>query len=277
MSEIKIRKRKLSFGWYPDNSEKIKSFIINNIDNKNSISRNSIAAIVPHAGWYYSGKLAVRSIYRLYPYPDTIIIIGGHLKSGAPLYYFPEDKFETPIGDFNMDKLFLPGLREEFEIKQDYTNDNTVEIIVPILKYFFPKSKLLCLRIGAGKEAVKLGTVIYNISRKLNQNINVIGSTDLTHYGRNYSFSPHGTGIKALNWAKEINDKEIINKMLNMDYDGILESANNNSSACSSGAASAVVRFADHFEKKSGHLVGYSNSYDISPADSFVGYAGITF
>ncbi len=277
MGKNVIRKRKLSSGWYPESPDIINRFINSIIENTIVKSSNKIAAIIPHAGWDYSGSLAVKSIYQLYPNPDTVVIIGGHLPPGAPLYYSSEDIYETPIGNLVIDKSFNSGLLTEFEIIKDLSSDNTVEVIIPIVKYFFPNSKILCLRVGSGAEAIKLGILIHKISLDLNKKIIVLGSTDLTHYGRSFSFLPRGTGEKAVQWVKNVNDRDIVDKMLKMDFQGVLDSANKNFSACSSGAASSAIRFASLSKVKSGSLIGYLNSYDITPSESFVGYVGITY
>ena len=277
MVEKITRVRKLSQGWYPDNSNDIKSFINKCIKSSDIKERNKIAAIVPHAGWEYSGSIAVKTIGNMYPDPDTVVIIGGHLFSGSPIYYSSEDLYQTPLGNFNINKEYISKLVREFEMVEDFSNDNTIEVIIPIAKYFFPKAKILCLRVGSGQESIFLGTILHRISLEMNEKIVVIGSTDLTHYGSNFNFRPHGNGVKAVKWVQEVNDKEIIEKMMKLDYSGVLNSATKNSSACSSGAASASIRFASLSNVKSGELIGYSNSYDIYPSESFVGYVGITY
>ena len=277
MLENIIRKRKLSSGWYPEKSADIKLFINNILSNTHITERNKIAAVLPHAGWEFSGSLTVKTIYSMYPDPDIVVVIGGHLNSGSPLYYSSEDVYSTPLGNLAIDKDFNTALLKEFNMVEDFSNDNTIEVIVPILKYFFPTSKLLGLRVGPGQESIKLGTIIHKLSLESNKKIIVLGSTDLTHYGNNFNFKPHGNGDEAVKWVKEINDMEIIVKMLKMDYLGVLKSALQNLSACSSGAAAASIRFASLSNVKSGELVGYSNSYDIYPSESFVGYAGIVY
>lgn len=277
MSNNIIRKRKLSFGWYPDNSEQIRSFIQKFSNNTDHFLNKQIAAVVPHAGWDYSGNLAVQTISKLYSFPETIVIIGGHLSSDSPVLYFSEDIYETSLGNFNIDKNIIRKLKTKFQMMEDLSNDNTVEVLVPILKYFYPESKILCLRVGPGDVAINLGNMLFNISVELNQDLVVIGSTDLTHYGSNFNFSPHGTGDKGYKWVKDVNDREIISNMLNMDSLGLMDSAEKNFSACSPGAAAAVIRFAELSNVKSGNLVGYSNSYEVIPSDSFVGYVGITY
>lgn len=77
MDQQTIRNRRLSTGWYPDNPGEIINIIEQNCAKTKKM--NGIAAIIPHAGWIYSGALAIKTISSLYSKPDTIIVIGGHL------------------------------------------------------------------------------------------------------------------------------------------------------------------------------------------------------
>jgi MEMO1 family protein len=277
MSMNNIRERKLSNQWYPEKSDQIESFINKALKKGKSKRNNKIAAIVPHAGWFFSGEIAVKTISSLISNPDIVIIVGGHLPPGSPLYTYSEDMFETALGRLNLDKDFIPKLNKEFKIKEDHFNDNTIEVLLPFIKFFFPNTDILCLRIGSGPESYKLGSLLFNISNELRRKAVIIGSTDLTHYGSNFSFVPFGQGEKALQWVKKINDKNIIDKMLSMDYKAILTESERNYSACSAGAASAAIHFAALSGITRGNLIEYSNSYEIVPSESFVGYAGISY
>ncbi|MCK5152739.1 MAG: AmmeMemoRadiSam system protein B [Spirochaetales bacterium] len=277
MSENKSRKIRLPSGWYPSNTSEAAGFIRNAAGKINETKRDRKSVIVPHAGWFYSGSLAVRTISTLSYNSDIVVVIGGHLPPGAPLYYSPEESIETPLGNLIVEQEFIRQLRSEFKMKEDLSSDNTVEVQMPIIKYFFPDCKVVLLRIGSGPESIELGAVLYRIISGINKSAVIIGSTDLTHYGRNFMFTPVGSGSASVDWVKGKNDKEIIEKMLTLDCAGLLGSAADNQSACSSGAAAAVMNFARLSGVSSGELVDYYTSYDISPSESFVGYAGITF
>lgn len=279
MSKNGLRNIRLSSGWYPHNSHEVIEFIKNAVADKTiSESKRIIkSVIVPHAGWFYSGSLAVRTIYTIGSNIDVVVIIGGHLPPGAPLYYSPEEIIETPLGNLNVEQDFIKHLSYEFKMREDLSSDNTVEVQIPIVKHFFPNCKVVLIRIGAGYESIELGAALYKISSDLNKNTVVIGSTDLTHYGSNFMFSPVGTGPASVDWVEDENDREIIDKMLVLNCEGVLGSAESNQSACSSGAAAAAMNYARLSGVSSGKLVDYFTSYDITPSESFVGYAGISF
>ena len=105
----------------------------------------------------------------------------------------------------------------------------------------------------------------------------MIGSTDLTHYGEAYGFAPRGGGEDAVAWVKEENDRRVIDAFLRMEGERALDLGRSERSACSAGGAAAAIAFAAASDVRKGALVRYTTSWDVAPATSFVGYAGILF
>ena len=107
----------------------------------------------------------------------------------------------------------------------------------------------------------------------------VIGSSDLTHYGAAYGFSPAGTGINGVEWARN-NDNKLIKLIENMEAEKIIPEARSSQSACGSGAIAATISFAQKRGIRSGLTLEHILSYDIMPSDPpelSVGYASIIF
>jgi AmmeMemoRadiSam system protein B len=105
----------------------------------------------------------------------------------------------------------------------------------------------------------------------------IIGSTDLTHYGMNYGYTPHGTGPDALDWVKNENDRRFIDAMIEMDSRKVIEEAIKNHNACCAGAVATAIEAVKIMGASNAKSVAYSSSHDKSPGDSFVGYAGVVF
>ncbi len=273
---MNIRKRSLPNGWYPKTKIEAEE---NYCEWKNVYSKRCIASacIVPHAGWYFSGKLAFNAIRMLSNVSETIVIIGGHLPIGGGILAAREQGYDTPHGIIKADTELLEHLEKEISIKPDIHQDNTVEINLPFIKYLYPKAKVLWMRAEPSREAVKLGRSLYETAKSLNRKITVIGSSDLTHYGPSYGFTPEGTGSKAHDWVKRVNDGRIVKAALDMDSDNVLKYAKENRAACSSGGIAAAIEFARKEGIAKGELLDYYTSCDIYPGDSFVGYAGIVY
>ncbi len=274
---MKVRKRQLPRGWYPDNPDEVKKRLDQWESELEAAEEGAVAGIVPHAGWVFSGMLAYDVIRRLRKNSDTIVVIGGHLGPGTPVLASFDDAYETPAGVLEADVALLNEIRSRIEIREDIRADNTVEIQFPMVEALFPQVKALYMRAPAGRDSFTLGNVIAEAAVKLGETVRVIGSTDLTHYGPAYNFSPHGSGAAAYEWVKNKNDAEILDFFIRMEEDAAVQKANTDQAACSIGAAAAAIAFAKKNGVSSGKLINYSSSYDISPGSSFVGYGGVAY
>jgi len=278
------RKRALPRGWYPvDKKEcqrEIESYLEGWSPPQIPVSKG-LGGIVPHAGWYFSGRLSARvfSYLKTKGRFDVIVLYGGHLGTEDLPRIVTEDFWETPLGDIEMNTEFVKNLmkRIDFSKESPTSGDNTIEVQLPMVKYFFPEAKLLALRSPLSLKAETLGKEVAEMAKEEGISILAIGSTDLTHYGPNYGFLVKGTGRASLEWVKQENDKGFIDRALKMDVEGIIRYSLERDSACSGGAAASAIATCRALGAEKGHLLDYYTSYDIMPDDSFVGYAGIVY
>ena len=278
------RKRSLPRGWYPfdgkDCKREIESFL-EGWSPSQSQSIEGLGGIVPHAGWYFSGKLATRVFYSLKSKRkvDVVVLYGGHLSSESLPQIVTEESWETPFGDIEIHTGFVKSLMKRIDSKKESpsSGDNTLEVQLAMVKYFFPDAKLLALRSPASLKAKELGEAVAETAQREGISVLAVGSTDLTHYGPNYGFLTKGIGPSAVEWVRKENDKGFVDRALKMDTEGLLKHAEENDSACSAGAAASAVATCKALGAKKGILLDYYTSYEILPDDSFVGYAGILF
>lgn len=274
----------LAEGWYPQTYDECISEIkkLHNNMKERKLNSDYCAAIVPHAGWYYSGKLACETISHLNQNRDidVVCVFGGHLRPEDQLVYYDVDAFETPLDAIEQDRDILFDLlnHPQLNFEMERWADNTIEIQLPFIKYFFPDSKILSFRCPPSKKSIQFAEILTETLKKNNKKAVFIGSTDLTHYGPNYQFVKFDTTEKALEWVRDVNDKTFINHCLSLDCEQILEHANRNYSACSSGAAAACITASKKTKELSqGTVYDYYTSYDIRKNSSFVGYLGMLF
>ena len=278
---MQIRDYSLPAGWYPRESRAVTEFLTP-FSVQNGSSR---AAISPHAGWYYSGALAALGAASLKRDAETIVVIGGHLGAGSPPLFAMDDAVRTPFGHMIIDAPLRQNLINELDMRsiscaEDRYRDNTIEVLLPMAHFFFPDAKLLWLRLPAEIESFDAGKIISRTAAKLNIKINVLASTDLTHYGSNYGFSPKGKGKAALRWVREVNDADFIKAVEAGDVKKALHCAEDESAACSAGAVLGVMGFAQEEKLGNAQLLEYAVSADITgeeEPESFVGYAAFTF
>ncbi len=283
------RKAMFAGSWYPASAaeceHEIKTFL-SETRFRVTPDRGYTGGIVPHAGWFFSGVLACNVIAALREAegqnpPDAIVIFGMHLHPRSTPCIMAEGSWETPFGGIDIQSDLAAKLMEKFSFKIEtsahFNPENTIELQIPFVKYFFPNSRLLPIGAPPNEISLEIGKTVAGLSRQMNLDIKIIGSTDLTHYGPNYGFMPAGRGSKALLWAKDTNDKSIIDHMLAMNPEKIIREGLSNSNACCAGAAAAAVSASKALGASTSRIVGYSSSHEKHPDDSFVGYAGILF
>ncbi|MDR1443500.1 MAG: AmmeMemoRadiSam system protein B [Treponema sp.] len=315
---MNIREMSLPPGWYPRNAVEIARFLENwrdrNPPEASSVSETGfrtgnggkkpacLAALSPHAGWYYSGAVAAAAFSSLDREAETVAILGGHLAASSPVLAAAEDAFRTPLGLMETDGELRDALCSALSGAADDSagpawapdrrQDNTVEVLVPLARFFFPRARLLALRLPADFSSYATGKLLAAAAKALGRKLAVIGSTDLTHYGRNYGFSPRGQGKEALAWVREVNDRRFIDAVLSGDPAAVLDRAKTERSACSAGAVLGVLGFVHNTARNSAadsaaesaaepaaSLLAYGTSAERENAagvpGSFVGYAAI--
>ena len=292
-----LREPCLRGGWYPRERGAIEEFLEPIAKDSRNSTAFAQAAVAPHAGWYYSGFPAAMAVSSLDREAETVAVIGGHLPSGMPILLAEEEGVKTPLGTMRIDQK----LREEFKnqissSRPDRYQDNTVEVLLPMVHYFFPRAELLWLRFPADISSFEAGKLLAQSAGRLGRRLAVLASTDLTHYGENYGFSPRGRGKPALEWVKKVNDAAFIAAVLDHDPSRALKHAEEDFAACSAGAVLGALGFAEALginsrgknspgantrEKTNARLLDYRTSADLGDEnevpDSFVGYAAISF
>ncbi len=284
---MKTRRAMLSGTWYSGTASGCRQEIELFIRNSSRLPDPScpvVGGIVPHAGWYYSGSIAcdvIRLMHGSVASPDALVIFGTHLYPEAPLSIMKEGAWETPLGNIAIHEPLARALylQSPFELvpSDDTAPDNTIEVQLPFIKYFFSNVKIVTIGAPPSPKSVAMGKTVADVARKMGLSLLVLGSTDLTHYGPNYGFTPKGLGKNALQWARDSNDRSVIDAVLSMNPQGIIEEARNKQNACCAGAAAAALSAGMTLGAVRSRLVTYATSHDKSPGESFVGYAGIVF
>jgi AmmeMemoRadiSam system protein B len=192
-----------------------------------------------------------------------------------------EDGVQSPLGTMMIDREFRDELVKRIGGRPDLYRDNTVEVLLPMARYFFPGAALVWMRLPAEKSSYDTGEETASLGVSLGRKLAVLGSTDLTHYGLNYGFSPHGGGQKALDWVREVNDSSFIEAVKSGDPELVLERAARDQSSCSPGAVLGVLGYAHKMGLGNAELRAYATSAEAEGSaeipDSFVGYGAFAW
>ena len=250
-----------------------------------------VAGIVPHAGWTFSGSLAALvflAIKQQHEKVHTFVVFGaahGYFDQSPAVY--DRGSWITPLGEVAIDEELADAVLRAGPVVSDtsaHRAEHSIEVQVPFMQYLFPGAKILPIIVPPREQAVALGNSIGRIINKdEHKKIVCIGSTDLTHYGPRYGFTPMGVSEDALKWADSVNDKKFIDLALKLEPERLLADAAENCKACAPGAAAAEIAAAKQLGKTEGLLLAHINSNEImlrkmgtTSADS-VGYAAMVF
>jgi hypothetical protein len=264
----------LPAGWYPRSRSQIRSFL-EKLDGA-AYSPGGCACIVPHAGWSFSGKTAARAISAMASC-DVLVLVGGHLGPGDTIWLLPYSAYNTPAGFIETHRALADSIESRFDIRHSSETDNTTEVQLPLIAYYHPDTPIVVLRAPPSGLASELGCMLAEYEREESVKIGMIGSTDLTHYGPGYGFTPMGTAAEAYAWIRDVNDHRFIQAAMKGDVQQILRLGLAEHSACSPGAAASAVSFAFSSGCRRSELLEYSTSYDMMPSENLVGYAALLY
>jgi MEMO1 family protein len=273
-ADMDIRSRSLPPGWYPGSREEIVNTIAEWKSANPPVSTGAMAAIAPHAGWFFSGRLAWAA-WQSAVEADTLVILGGHRSAGTALLVSMQDAYDTPLGHIQADDTTRSLLFEGLAVEADSQADNTLEVHLPFAAYRFPGAKAVLVRVPNDAGAVAFGQRLAEVAIKSTRRFFVLGSTDLTHYGPSYGFEPGGSGAGGKAWAGVADDR-IIKAFVDFNEIEALKAANRGA-ACSVGAALAAMSYAKARGAKEARLLGRYSSDEVMSGSSFVGYCAVAY
>jgi len=256
-----------------------------------SLPETIVAGIVPHAGWTFSGALAAMvfaAVKQRHEKVNTFVIFGAaHGYFGEAPAVCAAGTWLTPLGEVVVDEELAEAVLSSSDAMDDFYAhgaEHSIEVQIPLIQDIFPGAKILPILVPPREQAIALGGVVGQIiGAAEGKKIVCIGSTDLTHYGPRYGFTPMGVGKSAVQWARTVNDRKFIDLALKAEPQALLAEAAENCNACGAGAAAATVAAAKQLGKTKGALLAHTTSNEVmlekmnTTSQDSVGYAAIIF
>jgi AmmeMemoRadiSam system radical SAM enzyme/AmmeMemoRadiSam system protein B/AmmeMemoRadiSam system protein A len=230
------------------------------------------AAMVPHAGWQFSGRLAANVFQRIRLSKSVIIIGPKHTPHGSEWAVAPHNTWQLPGENLLSDYMLADRLATEIDgLEMDaaaHQNEHAIEVELPIIQRLAPETNVVGIAIGAGnlERCEQFATGLAKVIEQMEEKPLLIISSDMNHFA---------------------NDEETrrLDAMALADLDKLDEDAlfntcrNNQISMCGMLPAVIVLKTL----KKLGGVhqsrkVGYATSADVTGDTSrVVGYAGRIF
>ncbi|MCJ7443692.1 MAG: MEMO1 family protein [Methanotrichaceae archaeon] len=255
--------------FYPSSKEELRHQLDDLLKNAGKETLPIIGAIVPHAGYIYSGWVGAEVYARLPTKAVTYVIIGpNHHGLGAPLA-LSKDFWKTPLGIVESDVELADALSGSIIVDDElaHKHEHSIEVQLPFLQMQFSDFKILPIAMGMQDEetAREVGQSVASAAHKLNKNIIVIASSDFTHY------EPQEIARKV--------DAKLIEAILNVDVSELYRRVySQNATACGYGPIAATITAAIALGATCGKLLRYATSGDIvRDYRQVVGYGAIVF
>jgi AmmeMemoRadiSam system protein B len=235
--------------------------------------REFIALVSPHAGYMYSGPVAVWGFSRISKY-NFIILGPNHHGIGPTFSVMKESVWKTPLGEVAIDNIMAEKLVKkcnflEYDVLA-HEYEHSIEVQLPFLQYRFGSDfkfvPISVLNQFADEDFLEkcrvVGKAIGEVLKK-EKGWKIIASSDFSHY------------ISQEN-AKKI-DKKLIKTIEKLDEEKFFENIRKeDASVCGFGPIAIAIVASKELGAKKGELLCYKTSGDITQDfTSVVGYASI--
>ncbi|OGL43751.1 MAG: AmmeMemoRadiSam system protein B, partial [Candidatus Schekmanbacteria bacterium RBG_16_38_10] len=225
-NQQKIQEPVISGSWYTADKEELKKEINLFLDSTEpeKIDGDILALIEPHAGYTYSGKGAAFGYKAIKGknYKRVIILAPSHYAWFNGVAVLDATHYRTPLGLISIDTEVCKKLLQEPYFKtvsEAYKKEHSVEIQLPFLQQSLKDFKLIPLLVGEveGDEYRKIAS---SIKKFIDKETLVIASSDFTHYGFNFGYTPFSKNIREN--LKKL-DGGAVDKILKIDSEGFIK------------------------------------------------------
>lgn len=240
--------------------------------------------IVPHAGWMFSGKVAGKVFAALAARrPATVVLFGAdHRGRTDRAAVFPSGCWGTPLGPVLVDDRFVEHLLGQTNLVVEdafaHEDEHSIEVQVPFIRHLLPEARIVPITVPPVGEAAEVGRAVARTMKSNRVEGVVVGSTDLTHYGPAYGFTPQGVGVSGITWAKEVNDRRLLDRVRRLEAEAVVPEAREHLNACGPGAVAATLGAAVQLGAERAEVLEHTTSFEVlegrGSSDS-VGYAGV--
>jgi hypothetical protein len=250
-------------------------------------------AIVPHAGWVCSGAIAAQSIAALarsQAAPPDVVVVFGAVHTPVEIDFAALDTHEAwsvPGGETRLALDAMRGLTTAaggaglFAVEgRLHRHEHAVEVELPLIQQAWPGATLLPIEVPAIDDAAEMGRRVAELIGSTGTRAVYLASSDLTHYGPAYGFTPAGVGREALEWAKA-NDGRLLERVTDLAAEQVVPEARAHANACGAGAIAAMLAACKVLGATSARVLRHANSYETlaavapQPPVDAVGYASV--
>ena len=278
MPMITLRPPVASGSFYSSDADSLKKQIVECFSHKlgprGFKKQGFVAAIVPHAGYIYSGPVAAW-VYSRIESANYIIIGPNHTGMGEQFAVMKSGLWKTPLGEIAIDERFAEKILNENKILSHdvvaHQHEHSIEVQLPFLQYkyggdfkFVPTVILNEIADDALLENCRsIGKTIANIIKKQKEKWIILASSDFSHYIPQKE--ARSIDLSLIREIKKLNEEKFFNKILEKG-----------ASVCGFGPIAVAMIAAKELGAKKADLLKYATSGDVTgDTGSVVGYSSV--
>ena len=251
---MKVRNPIVVNKFYPENYMELLNDISKSISKEeiysdnlnNNINEKILGLVLPHAGYIYSGKTALKALFKVKnaiknKNVDTLILIGpDHYGYGKNIslddrnYLIPKNLI------FEANTEIIKDIQNREEIKKNYVElnyaafdyEHSLEVILPLFYFVFNKTfKIVPITITKQtlNNCLTLANILFNVLKD-REDFLVIASSDMSHY------LPHKQAVSK--------DSKVFNYIIQNDSIGFYRAIiDNEINSCGFGCITVLLEF----------------------------------
>lgn len=174
--------------FYEARAERLATDVRSHLDAGPDSPRPAFGAIVPHAGYVYSGPVAGAVYARLVIPPRAIILCPNHTGRGARASLEPSEAWRTPLGDVPVSRRLSGRLLELApSLEPDlaaHAREHSLEVQLPFLQLLRPEIEIVAVCLGARDLELcrEVGEALAAIRSEEADPPLLLASSDMNHY-----------------------------------------------------------------------------------------------
>lgn len=148
----------------------------------------ALLAMVPHAGYVYSGAVCGRTLARAALAPTILLLGPNHTGQGRSMAVWPRGRWFTPTGGLDVDERLADALlAAEPRMTSDtaaHMGEHSLEVVVPFLEQAAPGATIVPVAVSEQRPDVlaEVGKSVARVLSGWDGPVSLVVSSDMSHY-----------------------------------------------------------------------------------------------
>lgn len=263
-----LRQPAVANRFYPGSPDELRRLVAGLLPGDATEKKPAIAAIAPHAGYVYSGKLAGATIGSVVV-PETVVILGPNHHGRGSAVAVSTSSWQMPGGtvpcDIELAEALLAASPQLTANEEAHRHEHSLEVQVPFLQALQPRLSLVPIAVSQiGYDiCLEVAAALVTAIQAHDGQTLILASTDMSHYESRRVAS--------------VKDHRALDRILALDPEGLYRTIiNERISMCGFIPVTITLLAAKMLGAAQADLIGYTDSGEVSgDTDQVVGYAGL--